>query len=133
MIKIKQTNYNTSIRKVIEHTIIIGKNRIWIDTSKLTPEDEGFIAIIMDEMVEGKSTEGLIESLVNVNGNWLNYTMTRTKTKKQAIKNHMKIVNGIKKEGKKFLEKYRGNVYKEGDLFFDVEELNNVWKNDNPN
>jgi len=127
-IDIKESFKNPSKRRVAEHTILIGKNKIWIDTSRQSGEDgTGQMTILMDSFFErlglAESGVGTVETLVKFNEEWLNYTMTRAKTVKGGKENHENIVSGIRKEGLVFLQKYRGNVHKKGDIFYDVKKF----------
>ncbi len=82
-------------RSILNSELIDKKgNKIIVDTAYL-----GGAAIMMDTFFEGKDTTGEIEMMVSLNGNWINRTQKRYKTKKEAIKDHKKIVELFVKGG----------------------------------
>ena len=72
------------------------ENEIVIDTCVLGGEGS-----MMDVMLEGENTNGQIEMMVSLNGDWINRSQRRYSTKKKAIKDHKDIVKKFIKNGVK--------------------------------
>jgi hypothetical protein len=78
---------------------------------------------MFDEIFEGHNTTGEIETMVELNGYWLNYTQRRYETEGEAIEDHKQIVKMIM-EGK--IKEIAGNSF--GTSFEDKEKVDELLK-----
>jgi len=85
-----------------------GKNTIEIDTCIISG-----VGALIDRFFE-KDTTGELETMINLNGVWLNFTQERHKNTEEAIKYHKKLVDLFKKsKSAEIILKCEGNQVNE--------------------
>lgn len=68
-----------------------GKNKVIVDTCILGNQ----LVSCIDKFMEGKNTTGEIETMVNLNGSWINNSQVRHSSKEKAVKYHNELVKRL--------------------------------------